>query len=415
MYRSWGVVAVVGVLTITAGCHPSSDSSASASASASTQRKADDHGNDKGEAKGSASSDPAEADEDNDDNESDDDGDDGPSPDGASWALDDAGLQKKVEQIVTKASEDLHVPGISITVIRDKHAVVQKGYGLADVDAKTPETKETLGAVGSETKIVTAVAILQLAEQKKLALSDPFTKYVKDCPAIWNPITIRQLLSMQSGIPHTKIPHDWKEAIAWAAARPLSFPPGTKTDYSNTNFNLLGEVVETASGMSYADYLNAHVFSSLKMTSTRLRAPTDPPGMAVGYAWAKKKRALDHAQPWTGTGYGAGGLISNQLDMALFDGGLSGDALLAKASSDEMYTVQPLDDGKKGARGLAWDTVHVIKGKRRVTKAGDVPGYKAFYARAVDEGVSVILLGNADVKKLNGIGRSIFVEALQRK
>jgi CubicO group peptidase (beta-lactamase class C family) len=401
----WGCV-VLSIGLLSSGCHPSESSVAS---SAKPAGSTDSHPHEDKSARAEKGNDenPNET-----DNESDDDHDDGPSSEGAHWALDDAALQAKVDSVIAKASDEDHIPGISITVVRDKRIVIQKGYGMADIDSKTPETKDTMGAVASETKIVTTVAILQLVEAKKLSLEDPISKYLKDAPAIWGPITIRQLLAMQSGIPHTKKPPEWKEQVAWAAARPLSFPPGTKTDYSNTSFNVLGEIIEAASGKGYGDYLAEHIFTPLKMTSTRLHGPSDPT-RATGYAW--KKGSLEHAPPMPPIGYAAGGLISNQVDMSLFDAGLESSTLLKKETADLMYTAQDLAGGKKGMRGLGWDSVRVVKGKRRVTKGGDAPGYKAFWARAIDEGVSVIVMGNNDNKKLNGVGWSIFADALGRK
>ena len=378
--------------------NPSSKPIAQASASAADD---DDHPADK-----------SEDDADDETNEDDLAG-DGPDPMGLVFALDDAQLAKEADAKIEKARSDLHIPGISLTIVRAGHVVVQKGWGDARLEPKTAMTEKTLLAIASDTKIFTTMAILQLVERKKIALTDPITKYVKG-PKSWDAVTIRHLLAMQSGIPHRKRMPDWHDVVAWAEKRPLSFSPGAKSDYSNTNFLLLGEVIEAASGKTYADYLKENIFTPLGIAEMQLLSSPPPASMALGYAWKKKATVLAPALSPT-SGFSSGGLVASQIDFARFDAGLAANKLLDKSSYDAMYAPQPLADGSAGTRGLGWDSAHVVQGKRRVAKGGDLPGFKAWFARAVDEGVSVIILGNAHDKRLNGVGRELFDDALRKK
>jgi CubicO group peptidase (beta-lactamase class C family) len=354
-----------------------------------------------------------DADEPDDDQPADDLAEPGPDPFGLVFALDDAQLAKEAESKVEKARAELHIPGISLTVVRAGHVVVQKGYGDARLAPKTPMTEKTLLAIASETKIFTTVAVLQLVETKKIALDDAITKYVKG-PTAWDTVTIHHLLAMQSGIPHRKRMPDFHDVVAWAAARPLSFSPGTKSDYSNTNFLLLGEMIESVSGQSYLDYIQKNIFAPAGITAMQLVADPMPASAALGYG--KRKGANVPAPTLSATsGFSSGGLLADQIDFARFDAAMTAQKLLDKASYDAMFTPQPLADGTPGTRGLGWDSAHVVKGKRRVAQGGDLPGFKAWFARAVDEGVSVIILGNAHDKRLNAVGRAIFDDALRKK
>jgi CubicO group peptidase (beta-lactamase class C family) len=150
--------------------------------------------------------------------------------------------------------------GGAVLVARDGKPVVSRGYGLADGELNVSNTAQTKFRIGSLTKQFTAAAILLLQERGKLNVRDGICKYLTDCPAAWQSITIHQLLTHTSGIANITALPDWEakktlpatpaQSIARFRDLPLEFKPGEQFKYSNSNYILLGSIVERASGAS---------------------------------------------------------------------------------------------------------------------------------------------------------------------
>src|SRR6185436_15348616 len=175
-------------------------------------------------------------------------------------------------------------------------AIYRRAFGQANREwgvANTPDTEFRLGSI---TKQFTAAAILQLAEQGKLSLDDPVSKYYAAAPPAWAPITIKHLLTHTSGIPsYTGLPTFFstaqsrtemkpEEIVALTKDKPLEFAPGARFNYDNTGYVLLGVVIEKVSGQTYAQYLQDHIFGPLKLTHTGYDvSETILPKRAAGY------------------------------------------------------------------------------------------------------------------------------------
>ncbi len=166
----------------------------------------------------------------------------------------------------------------SILVARNGQPIISKGYRMANFETGTPNTPQTKFRLGSVTKQFTAMAVMMLQEQGKLSVNDSICKYLADCPALWQPITIRNLLTHTSGIPsYTDFPN-FMQTIGTRTApsalvetfrnKPLEFAPGEKYKYNNSGYHLLGLVIERASGKSYADFLQENIFAPLAMRDT---------------------------------------------------------------------------------------------------------------------------------------------------
>ena len=171
-----------------------------------------------------------------------------------------------------RESAKSELPGVAVLVARDGRILFQGGYGLADVEGKTPITPETKFRIGSVTKQFTAAAILRLAEEGKLALTDSLAKYFPELPNAQK-ITLRHLLTHTSGLHgytekpgfHAGVtkPITPANLIASLRADPPDFPPGTNFRYSNSGYFVLGEIVAKVSGQSLADYLRIAFFEPL--------------------------------------------------------------------------------------------------------------------------------------------------------
>ncbi len=217
----------------------------------------------------------------------------------------------------------------AVLVAKDGAPLVSKGYGLANRELDVPNTPRTKFRLGSITKMFTAMAILHLEEQGKLAVTDPVCKHVPDCPPAWAKITIHHLLTHTSGIPNfTSLP-DYPKTMAAPSAvnqtvarfrdRPLDFDPGEKFRYSNSGYVLLGQVIEKVAIESYGAVLKRTIFEPLGMKDTGYDSGAEIiPRRASGYSRQAERfrnaMYIDMSIP-----HAAGGLYSTVEDLLIWD------------------------------------------------------------------------------------------------
>jgi CubicO group peptidase (beta-lactamase class C family) len=187
-----------------------------------------------------------------------------------------ADITEKIDKLAADTLARTGVPSASIAVVKDGRIAYVKAYGDAKLEPKTPAKSEMRYSIGSISKQFTAAAILMLQEQRKLSLDDKVAKYFPDLTRA-NEVTIRQLLSHTSGY-QDYWPQDYvmKPMLSPTTARaimdtwakkPLDFEPGTKWQYSNTNFVIAGAIVEKVAGLPFFQFLQANIFKPLNMTS----------------------------------------------------------------------------------------------------------------------------------------------------
>src|SRR5690242_2552197 len=228
-------------------------------------------------------------------------------------------LQAKVDERLNALVKANQFSG-AVLIARDGRVLVSKGYGMANLETETPNTPQTIFRLGSITKQFTATAIMMLQEQGKLSVQDSICKYVTDCPAAWQPITLHHLLSHTGGVPNftsfpdylktMALPTTVEALIARFKDKPLDFQPGEKWSYSNSGYVLLGHVIEKVSGQSYEAFLQERIFAPLGMKNTGYDHNADVlPHRAAGYMPRGDKvvnaRYLDMTIPFS-----AGGLYS---------------------------------------------------------------------------------------------------------
>jgi CubicO group peptidase (beta-lactamase class C family) len=186
-----------------------------------------------------------------------------------------------------------------------------------------------------------------------------------------------------------------EQIISLAANRPPHFAPGQAWRYVNTNYLLLGRILQTISGQSWTEFLTQEVFQPLGMTSTRRSSQDVISHRAAPYDWDEKNRV------WRNTGYlspslfinGSGGLLSSALDLAKWDAALYGEGILKQTSLKQMWTPTRLGDGAIKNYGFGWD-VEELRGHRRIGHSGGVPGFEGHIARFVNDRLTVIILTN---------------------
>jgi CubicO group peptidase (beta-lactamase class C family) len=252
-------------------------------------------------------------------------------------------VSKKIDDAAMKMLSESGVPSASIAVVKDGKLAYTKAYGLADIASHRPATTSMIYSIGSISKQFTAASILLLAEQGKLSLDDPVGHWLPDLTRA-NEVTIRQVLSMTSGyqdywpqdyvMPSMMKPVSPEEILKGWAQKPLDFEPGTKWQYSNTNYVAAGEIVERLSGMSLLDFLHRRVFDPLGMkTVFNCDNSALPPGAPMGY----NRYGLGPARPAPKEGKGwlfaAGELAMTASDLAKWDISMINQAILKPQST----------------------------------------------------------------------------------
>lgn len=331
-------------------------------------------------------------------------------------------LAARIDKIASGALAKSGVPSASIAVVRDGVLVYAKAYGDARLDPKTPATPTMRYSIGSISKQFTVAALLLLQQQGKLSLDDEVAKFFPTLTDA-NHITIRQVLSHTSGyqdfwpqdylMPMMKHRTTPAFIIDTWAKKPLDFAPGSKWQYSNTNYTIAGAIVQKLTGLSPFEFLQKHVFPKLGIHDaydTNLRAL--PAKDASGYS----RFALGPLRPSQKGGvnwaYGAGELAMTASDLAKWDIAMIDNTLLQPASWREMETDVLLNDSLASGYGLGVD-VGKMDGHRLISHSGEVMGFTAGNYVFPDNRIAVVVLTNQDAVSTfrvigKGIARALF-------
>ena len=315
----------------------------------------------------------------------------------------DPALKARMDAIANGVMEQHGVPSASVAVVQGGKIVYTHGYGKAHIDPDKAATPEMRYSIGSISKQFTAAAVLILQEQGKLRVDDAVGKYVPGLTR-GNEVTIRQILSHTSGY-QDYWPEDYlmtpmmKPATAqqildtWAK-KPLDFEPGTKWQYSNTNFVIAGLIVEKVSGHKLFEFLEEHIFHPLGMMSVW---DSDEAKLTQTDATPYIRAALGPLRPAPKEGRGwmfaAGELAMTAHDLALWDQSLMARSVLKPESYKEMFNEVKLKDGSETHYGLGV-FVADLDGHRDISHSGEVTGFVSDNEVLVDDGVAVAVLTN---------------------
>lgn len=321
---------------------------------------------------------------------------------------------------------NLHIPGLSLAVVRDGRIAKAKGYGLANIELNVPAMTNTVYELGSASKQFTAVAVLLLAEEGKLSLDDSIAKYFPAAPPEWKPITIHHLLTHTSGIRnHVAVPGylgifkmnlmfeatpTREELLAMFFELPMEFEPGATWSYDNTGYILLGWIIEQVSGKSYWDFVDQRLFKPLGMTATR-NTDMRPviPNRAAGYEWVKD-RFENRPVLWPSVAFSAGSFLTTVEDMARRDAGLRNETLLKRAVLERMWTPARAAGGGPASFDCGYGQfIENYRGHRLVHHSGGTPGFSSSVHRWVDDGVTVIILTNHSDRMFDQLALDIAV------
>lgn len=312
----------------------------------------------------------------------------------------------------------LSIPGASLAIVEDDRIVHLRGLGVGRPGGKAP-TPQTPFFIGSITKSFTALAVMQLNEAGKVNLDAPVQRYlpwfrVAD-PQASAQITVRHLLNQTSGLPllpsevvladFDDRPDAIERQVRALSSLNLTSPVGSKVQYSNFNYNILGLVIEAASGETYADYIQNHIFNPLGMRhSYTFKAAAQKDGLVVGYRhWFSLPFPVPHMPVPLGS-LPSGQLISSAEDMAHYliahlNGGRYEEVqILSGAGIDEMHrgVKEYIFLGISGGRyGMGWFDMDL--GQEKIySHSGNLPDFSAFMALIPEQKKGVVLLFNAD-------------------
>ena len=252
-------------------------------------------------------------------------------------------LAAKVDSIARRAMHDQSIPGLSVAIVKDGRVLLERGWGTERGKRPRPATGATAYQIASVSKQFTAAAVLRLAEQKRVRLSDPVTAYVEGLPPAYDEVTLERLLNHTAGVPnftdffrHFQRPLSPSHLVDSLARRSLLFAPGTAFRYSNSGYYLLGLVIERVTGESYPDYLRAQFWAPLGMGETEYCGERAHVPLPAGYA--RDRRGVPvRAAPWhPSVLFAAGSLCSTAGDLAKWSVALGEGRVLAPESYREM-------------------------------------------------------------------------------
>ena len=332
--------------------------------------------------------------------------------------MSDAAMIQELERFLGKLV-DADVFSGAVLVARDGEPLFAKAYGLASKSFAIPNDVDTKFNVGSMNKMFTAVAIAQLAQRDAFSFDDPIKAYLPDYPSeAADKVTIHHLLTHTSGIAdyfnaaYDRVRFTLRNVDSYLplfANKPLAFEPGTRWEYSNGGFVVLGSIIERVSGQDYFDYIHEHITDPAGMVDTAFYdLDRDVPNLAVGYTNLDTRYAPEPMmRPMPGPrlnnlfmlgvkGSPAGGGYSTVGDLLKFDIALRRHALLAPDYTATVLTGKVAREPQPGAEYAYGFFVDRVNGTLVVGHGGALPGGNAEFDMYLDLGYTVVVLSNYD-------------------
>lgn len=311
-------------------------------------------------------------------------------------------LASVVDPLVTSEMRTQGLVGVAVAIAKNGTILYTQGYGYADLATCQPVQPSMDFQIGSLTKQFTAAAVLQLQNAGKLDVDNPVVTYLPSYP--FDPrITLRMLLTQTSGLQNYL---DFPGVSSWAngvseptvltqiAQASLIFTPGTYYAYSNSNYFVLGSIIEAVSSATYPNYMSSNIFQPIGLSNTSYLQPA---GSASPYTQGPSPGVI----PDPSLFFSAGALWSNVQDLATWDAALLNSQVIPAALFTVMVTPSGLPIYPQGgpspyAMGLVRDTQ---VGHPVAWHNGETVAYTSFNAMFLDDGFSVIVLTNMPVKE----------------
>lgn len=316
-----------------------------------------------------------------------------------------AGLEDYLRQKMARK----RIPGMQVAVVRDGRVLFSGSYGVANLQDQVAVTPQSVFSINSATKTFTGVAILQLVQDGKLELDAPISRYLDGLPAAWQPIRVRQLLDHTSGLPDILVPPraqgtgglvgGGSEEQAWQQVQtlPMDFATGTAYRYNQTNYAILGKIIDKLSGQPFTDFIRARQFVPAGMASASFgdsrdvtahrAAPYRYPQGAGSLRAGALENAFDEFPAILRTG---AGINATAQDIARWLIALQQGRLLSADHLAELWTPGRFNDGRPAPWANGWP---VVAREDHPAVAGIGGRRSAFYVYPQDH-LAVVVLTN---------------------
>ena len=307
------------------------------------------------------------------------------------------------DMIIRQQMKQQKIVGLSLAVVKDGKAIVNKGYGLANAEHNVPVSPETVFRLASISKQFFCTAIMKLQEERKLSIEDFVHTYFPDAPETWRPIQLKHLMSHSSGLKREapaynnfKMMTD-HEIIKSAYSLPLDFKTGEKYQYCNLGYYILAQIITQVSGLPWQEYIHQQLFLPAGMiNSTMTDFYAVIPHRASGYSYQKdtlqNATAMFAVRP-------SGGFLSTTTDMIKWDKVLSEKKIILKKETWEKlwepFIATSTNVNSKSYYGFGW-AIDEPDGHKSISHGGSNIGFKTYYSRFVNDGLSIIVLTNTD-------------------
>lgn len=314
------------------------------------------------------------------------------------------GRAEEARRFASALRQEVKSPGLQAAVAVGGQVVWAEGFGEADAEGRVPVSPESRFRLGSISKLFTAAAVARLAEAGKLDLDAPVQRYVPAFPEKDHPVTPRQLAGHLAGIRHYAPPDFLRPPKRYARVAdgleifqgdPLLFPPGSKYFYTSYGYNLLGAVVEGASGNDFWTTIDEQVLRPLHLTATGADDPERIiPGRVRFYARGadgalKNERPIDSSSKWPSAGF-----LSTASDLVRFASAHVADGYLKPETRALLFTSMKTSAGEETGVGLGWRIGTDAAGRRFYHHGGAIDGGRAFLLVYPEEKIAVALLAN---------------------
>ncbi len=313
-------------------------------------------------------------------------------------------LMKDIDELVSPEFKSTE-PGLAILIAKNRQVVYKKAFGSANVELSTALQPDMIFRIGSITKQFTAIAILQLAEQGKISLQDSLQQYVKDFPFKGYTITIENLLTHTSGIADysnadtTHNPYiergDFtpQQIIKYFSYQPLEFKPGTKYNYSNSGYVLLGYIIEKVTGKNYHDYIQENVIKRAGLTHTLYaHEHAIVPKRVSGYT--RDQGYYENAEYQSlSIAFACGDLMSTVEDLYQWNNALLDYKLVKKETLEKAFSPYKLENETETNYGYGW-FVNEVNGSKCIHHEGQVNGFISLEQYFPKENVFVAVMTN---------------------
>jgi CubicO group peptidase (beta-lactamase class C family) len=277
------------------------------------------------------------------------------------------GIEAQIGNYLQGQMREQRIPGLQLAVVKGGKIIMLKSFGLAELPHSLPVTNRSVFSINSATKSFTGVAIMQLVEEGKVDLAAPVSRYLGDLPAPWQGVTIAQLLNHTSGIPDIV---DQRTSGLVAAGGPdaawrqvqtmaMQFAPGERFSYNQTNYLLLGKIIDSLSGQPFTQFIQHRQFDAVGMRQTGYGDVHDviadkAPSYRFGADGKTLKPVLDDFPPFLRTGAGINTTAEN---LARWIIALQKGALVSPAGVAQMWRRGQFNDGKAAPWAMGWPAV----------------------------------------------------------